>query len=338
MPLLLILGPVVGIAALVALVAHGHKGSATVRAKVLPPVSTQHIELDKGMPDVVVHQVLTALVHDQDPAQLEALAHQIAATYPLAASELQQRAAALGVAAAPSPTVSTAPSPSVSTMSGDAQGPDVSEPAKILQAAMRAYAQEPDPVSLDGFAQSIRERYPMAALMLTERAKEIRTALAQVAQGAPVQAAQAAPAGPAATSAPGSAGAIPAASPAGPPPSGMGGASGALAAGHASSLPASTQGALANPAGGVGATPPSGGMPVAGSAPARPATYVVQPGDSASVIAEQLTHDSRRWPELVAANVIKPTSPDGNFASLRAGETLMLPASWPAPYAAQVHP
>jgi len=334
MPLLLILGPVVGIAALVALVAHGHKSSAPAKAKGLPPEGTQHIELDKGMPDVVVHQVLTALVHGQDPAQLEALAHQIAATYPLAASELQQRAAALGVAAAPLP--------SGSATLGDAHGPDVSEPAKILQAAMRAYAQEPDPVSLDGFAQSIRERYPMAALMLTERAKEIRTALAQVAQGAPVQAAQAAPTGPAAASAPGSAGSIPAASPAGltsgPPLSGMGGSSGALAAGHASSLPAPTQGASANPAGGVGATPPSGGMPVAGSAPARPATYVVQPGDSASVIAEQLTHDSRRWPELVAANVIKPTSPDGNFASLRAGETLMLPASWPAPYAAQVHP
>jgi hypothetical protein len=79
-------------------------------------------------------------------------------------------------------------------------------------------------------------------------------------------------------------------------------------------------------------------MPVAASALARPATYVVQPGDSASAIAERLTHDSRRWPELVAANLIKPTSPDGNFASLRAGETLMLPASWAAPHAAQVHP
>ena len=79
-------------------------------------------------------------------------------------------------------------------------------------------------------------------------------------------------------------------------------------------------------------------MPVAGNPPAIQTSYVVQPGDSASAIAERLTHDSRRWPELVAANVIKPTSPDGNFASLRAGETLMLPASWPAPLAAQVHP
>jgi nucleoid-associated protein YgaU len=70
------------------------------------------------------------------------------------------------------------------------------------------------------------------------------------------------------------------------------------------------------------------------------ATYVVQPGDSASLIAEKVAHDGHRWPELVVANPLKPTTSEGNFQSLRPGETLALPPTWPTPYAhaSQVQP
>jgi hypothetical protein len=59
----------------------------------------------------------------------------------------------------------------------------------------------------------------------------------------------------------------------------------------------------------------------------------VRPGDSASTIAQHLVHDGHRWPELVAANPSKPKEHDGNFASLRPGEILQLPATWRAPVA-----
>jgi hypothetical protein len=58
-----------------------------------------------------------------------------------------------------------------------------------------------------------------------------------------------------------------------------------------------------------------------------PATYQVQPGDTVSRITEKLGHGTA-WRELVTANPAKETAPDGNFASLHAGETLTLPASW----------
>jgi hypothetical protein len=48
-----------------------------------------------------------------------------------------------------------------------------------------------------------------------------------------------------------------------------------------------------------------------------------------ALIAERLVHDARRWPELTAANPDKPLAHDGTFATLRPGETLNVPASWP---------
>lgn len=64
----------------------------------------------------------------------------------------------------------------------------------------------------------------------------------------------------------------------------------------------------------------------------------VQPGDSVNRIAERLTGDASRWPELVGANLHKQLAP-GNvsgspyrvFESLEVGEDLMIPATWPDP-------
>jgi hypothetical protein len=187
MPLLLIFGPIFGLAALAVLVAHGHK-TPPAKAAALP--ATQQFELDHGMPEAVVHQVLTALVHIQDPVQLHALAHELGTKYPIAASELSAKAESLGgsrvAAAAPSPSTPHAPSPAAETAAaahGAAAGPDLGEAALILQAAMKAYAEETDPVPLEGFAESIRAKYPTAAILLVGRAHEFRAA-AQLASDA----------------------------------------------------------------------------------------------------------------------------------------------------------
>ena len=109
MPFLLIFGPIFGVCAFAAFVAHGHKTLALASAakSAAPPV-TQHFELDHGMPEALAHQVLEALVLGQEPAQLQALAHELGAKYPIAASELSAKAATLGgsevAAAAPSPS------------------------------------------------------------------------------------------------------------------------------------------------------------------------------------------------------------------------------------------
>lgn len=285
MPLLLILGPIFGLAALAAIVASSHKGAATAHAPTAQPQETQQFELDHGMPEVLVHQVLTALVHGQDPAQLEALARELGAKYPIAASELHSKATSLGGAPATAPhphapapahTPAHAPEHHEGTAAA-AASPDLGEAAVILQAAMRAYAHETDPVSLEGFAESIRAKYPTATVLLLGRAQEIRAA-AQATHTAPVVATGAPVDGPIAP--------VPHVAPIAPSPA---------------------------------------------PAPPPAATYVVQAGDTPSVIAEKLAHDGKHWPELVAANPGKPTSADGSFASLRPGETLHLPASWGAP-------
>lgn len=61
---------------------------------------------------------------------------------------------------------------------------------------------------------------------------------------------------------------------------------------------------------------------------ALPPVYVVESGDFPSKIAQKLTGDSSRWPELVAANPQKSKASDGNFKTLFANEKLNLPASW----------
>jgi nucleoid-associated protein YgaU len=261
MPFLLIFGPIFGLAALVAIFSHGSKSPvATKKGTGAPSSAQQQFELDPGMPEEVVHEVLTALVHGQPPAELDALSRQLAAKYPIAASELRAKMAGLMAA-------SGAVSPAL----------DTGQAAVILQAAMKAYAQEQDPVELEGFAESIREKYPTATILLVGRARELRAAAQQTSPGAVVPGASPAPL---------------------------------------------TSLAIPSPA----ATAPI---------PIKPATYVVQAGDTPSAIAEKLVRDGKRWPELVAANSGKPTMTDGNFVSLRPGETLTLPPSWSPPSAPQ---
>jgi nucleoid-associated protein YgaU len=197
MPFLLILGPLFGVCAVAAFVAHGHKTlalAAEAKSAGEPPRATQHFELDRGMPEAVAHHVLTALVQSQEPAELEALARELGATYPLAASELRAKAAALAASqggTAASPPLSH---PSAAAGAIGAATPDMGEAALILQAAMRAYADETDPVSLEGFAESIRAKYPTAAILLVGRAHEFRAAAQAAADAANALPAQAAPA------------------------------------------------------------------------------------------------------------------------------------------------
>lgn len=61
---------------------------------------------------------------------------------------------------------------------------------------------------------------------------------------------------------------------------------------------------------------------------ALPPVYVVESGDFPSKIAQKLTGDATRWPELVAANPQKSKGSDGNFKTLFANEKLNLPVSW----------
>jgi nucleoid-associated protein YgaU len=304
MPFLLIFGPIFGVCAFAVFVAHGHKTLAlAAAAKNAGAPATQHFELDHGMPDVIAHRVLEALVHDPEPAHLQALAHELGTRYPLAASELYAKAAALGGSKGAGAESHPSPSPSAShppplpagetteaAHPGAAAGtPDLGDAALILQAAMKAYAEETDPVSLEGFAESIRAKYPTAAILLVGRAHDFRAAAQPPTDAANV------PHVPAA-----------AGSPARP---------------------------AAEPPGGVASTPAATAPP-----PVKLATYVVQAGDSPSAIAERFTHDGKRWPELVAANPGKPTAHDGSFASMHQGETLTLPSTWGSPPGGHAQP
>ncbi len=202
------------------------------------------VELDHAMPPETVQQVLTALAQEVDPSRLDALARSLEPHYPLSAFALKARAEALVRAAFPAPPATVAlpqgpaqpphamsqaphapvatplaPAPAApqagSTLSapGPHSSPQELHAAAVLQAAMRALAEETDPVALDGFAQSIQEPYPMAAALLAERAKALREA-AHAPAAPPSPLALAAPAPPPA--APPS----PAAPP--PPPNGAG--------------------------------------------------------------------------------------------------------------------
>ena len=85
MPFLLVLGPIFGVAVLVAYVANAHKGAPHANAP-------RQFELDRGMPEAVVQQVLGDLVHEDDATKLDARAREIGSKYPIAASELQAKA------------------------------------------------------------------------------------------------------------------------------------------------------------------------------------------------------------------------------------------------------
>lgn len=225
---------------------------ASTPAPTPAPVPIPHLrfELDHDMPQPLVDDVLAALVHDHDPSALEALARSLSAKYPLAAGELAARATVLRVGAEAGAVRSSAPA-----AGGDVQA----DAAVVLQAAMGALVHEHDPVELAGFGESIRDRYPAAAVLLLERARELR----ETGHGSPAAL---------------------------PPP--------------------------------VPVSPASSGVAVPS------ATYVVQRGDTPATIAAKFVHNGGRWRELVAANSRKPTHRDGNFVSLRAGETISLPPAW----------
>jgi hypothetical protein len=162
-------------------------------------VNEATVELDPGMPPDVVHQVLTALAHESNLARLEGLAHELEGRYPLSAVALRARAAAMRDVGAPGAPAELPPHVQALGMPSAVPPahPGTSDPhppapthiahvppppqkelhaAAILQAAMRALVEEPDPVVLDGFAESIQQPYPVAASLLAQRAHALRAA------------------------------------------------------------------------------------------------------------------------------------------------------------------
>lgn len=296
--------------------------------------SPMQFELDHGMPESLVHQVLAALVHGRDPAQLEALARECESKFPLSSGQLRKRAAELRATATTSPpsqaqapaaapnnakphdpmptTTPTMPPPSTAPATPSIAPPaPQGDGARVVAAAMRALVDEQDPVVLEGFADSIRAQYPEAAAMLAQRAAALRSARATMPPAPPP--------GPPSTATPASS-ATPAFAPPPAPP----------ATAPAAAAPAPT--APPRPA-------PSPVVPT--SLPLQPLeTYVVKPGDSEFGITQSRVHDARRWRELVDANPTKPRKPDGHFIMLRIGETINIPASWAAATAASkgAHP
>lgn len=347
--------------------AHGAKAAASQ-----PPTGTQQIELDRGMPEADAQRILSALFYGEEAAQLEALAHEVATKYPIAAQELRDRAHTLrgSVAASPpaahhgpshgEPAATHPPVPPTSHSHSPAGPPAAhaahgatthdsgSEAAIVLQAVAKALAEESDPVSLEGFGESIRAKYPTAASALVLRAQQLRDAAAALEATAasapsptPVTGPPGAPAIPVAGS-PGAPLAAVAGQPAAPvlpiaPTTGpLVGQTGVPVAPTPTAPTAPTAGHVAASA--PPAQPLSPAAPVAPSPP-PPATYVVHAGDTPTVIAERLVHDGKRWPELVGANPQKAKSADGNFASLKPGEALALPPTWgPAPSAVAAAP
>jgi hypothetical protein len=167
---------VLGIAAVVLIATAGHRKHVQHPQPTHHPPGARLVELDSDLPQSLVDQVLVALGHDEDPARLDALAQLLSGHYPLSTGELQRKAWALragAVQAAPAPALSAASSPLDLPAPATAPPHDGSaslDAATVLQAAMRALAQETDPVVLIGFAESIRPRYPAAAEILAARA------------------------------------------------------------------------------------------------------------------------------------------------------------------------
>lgn len=188
-----------GLALVIAIAAGHHRKPApkstqtTAKAKDpgAPPEST--VELDHGLPEGLLHQVLEALASETSPAHLEHLATELHTRYPLTALALQARADVLRARGVTESAVALpaeaprrdalpehpAPGPAHPVPQAPPQAPHPSRElhaASILQAAMRALVEETDPVVLDGFAESIHEPYPLAAALLAQRAHALRTA------------------------------------------------------------------------------------------------------------------------------------------------------------------
>jgi hypothetical protein len=185
MPALFLL---LGLAAVVAIAARsGHSKKSTPSAAISsPPAGT--VELDRGMPELIVRQVLSALAGDTNRTHLEEIAHHLEPRYPLAAGELRAKAALLRTATAAEVTpahFATPPVAAAPTMETPAPAHSATvhelQAANVLQAAMRALVEESDPVVLEGFAESIRTLYPTAATLLLARAHALRVATAPAA-------------------------------------------------------------------------------------------------------------------------------------------------------------
>jgi hypothetical protein len=204
MPLFFI---VLGIAAVVLIATAGHRKYAHDQPTHHPP-GARLVALDSDLPKSLVDQVLAALGYDEDPAHLDSLAHWLGVRYPLSARELQRKASALrAVAIVAAPSTAAMPALSAATTLGNEHAAlsaveqaapaaaiphDGSAPldaATVLQAAMRALAQETDPVLLAGFAESIRANYPAAADLLAARALALSTTTTHDAPAAPAAAA-----------------------------------------------------------------------------------------------------------------------------------------------------
>ena len=165
-----ILGPIFGIAALAILVAHAHKGYGsaphpTPRRSRTRSTSSSITGCRRSSCTRYSRPWSTA----RSPAQLEALAHELGAKYPIAASELHAKAAALretsSEAVSPPPVAVGTPHGSPGRLGTPhertsptpaATSPDTGEAALILQAAMRAYAQE----TRSRFARRVRRVDP----------------------------------------------------------------------------------------------------------------------------------------------------------------------------------
>jgi len=206
---------VLGLAMAIAIAA----GRSRKPAPQLPPATeapAHTVELDHGMTEELVRRVLGALVGESDPKRLETLADALQQRYPLSALALRARADVLraapqlppnhpeahveghagrghaeaGPPGHPAPATHPASPPPVAA--APQPSPKDMHASSVLQAAMRALVEETDPVVLDGFAESIREPYPIAASLLVQRAEAIRAA----AHAAPLPPQAPAPAAP----------------------------------------------------------------------------------------------------------------------------------------------
>jgi len=225
---------VLGLAVAIAIAA----GRSRKPAPQLPPAAAapaHTVELDHGMPEELVRRVLDALVSESDPRHLETLADALQRRYPLSTLALRARADVLRAESAAAQPPPAHPEAHVENHAGGGHGqaglpghpapathpaspqpvtvapqpsPKDMHASSVLQAAMRALVEETDPVVLDGFAESIREPYPIAASLLAQRAEAIRAA----AHAAPMPPQAPAPAAPPANSPTGAA--APAAQPA----------------------------------------------------------------------------------------------------------------------------
>ncbi len=122
-----------------------------------------------------------ALISENDPAKLSALAQQIQAQYPLAANLLATKAntlLALQHQPSPPPSPSPGPAPQPTPVigpgpTGPMMGMDPGMPPETVQLVLNELANEGDPVKLQALAEQLAPQYPIAAGLLRTRANVI---------------------------------------------------------------------------------------------------------------------------------------------------------------------